>query len=139
MTRFDQVLAALETFRLPLGTAWTEGQVLVHCAQSVEFSLTGFPKPRSLIVRKLFGPVVMRKFLKNGVMSHDLAAEIPGAPALGSPSREEGIARLKKSIADFRAHQGPLKPHFAYGEVTREQYEALHSMHFANHLTGQAA
>jgi hypothetical protein len=134
MTRFDEVLAALDTFTLPAGTSWTEGQVLAHCAQSVEFSLTGFPKPRSVLVRKLFGPMVMKKFLKNGEMSHDVAGEIPGAPSLGTPTREEGLARFKKAIVDFRAHQGPLQPHFAYGEVTREQYEALHSMHFADHL-----
>ncbi len=134
MTRFDEVLAALDTFTLPPGGRWTAGQVLVHCAQSVEFSLTGFPQARGFLVQKVVGPLVMRRFLAKGALSHDVAAEIPGAPALGSPSLEEGKARLIKAIADFRAHQGPLQPHFAYGPVERGPYEALHAMHFADHL-----
>jgi Protein of unknown function (DUF1569) len=134
MTRFDEVLAALEHFTLPPGGTWTPGQVLVHCAQSVEFSLAGFPKPRGFLVQKVIGPVVMRRFLSKGALTHDLTAEIPGAPSLGAPSLEEGKARLTKAIADFRAHQGALQPHFAYGHVEREPYEALHAMHFADHL-----
>ncbi|MFT6701096.1 MAG: hypothetical protein ACJAUM_000956, partial [Pseudomonadales bacterium] len=26
------------------------------------------------------------------------------------------------------------KPHFAYGELTKSQYELAHAMHFVNHL-----
>jgi hypothetical protein len=132
MTRFDEVLAALPSFTVPDG-GWTAGKALVHCAQSIEYSLTGFPKPRGWLVRAVVGPVVMRRFLGRGAMSHDLAAEIPGGASLGTPSLEEGRARLTVAIAAFRARTGPFAPHFAYGPVSREQYEALHAMHFADH------
>lgn len=138
MTRFEEVLAKLEVLEKAQASAatgsWSVAQTVAHCAQSVEFSMTGFPKPASFIVRGLFGPIVMKRFLAKGEMKHDLAAPIPGAPDLGSPSLTEAAARLRKAIADFRAYSGEFRPHFAYGPVNREQYEALHSMHFGDHF-----
>lgn len=133
MIRFDDVLAALPGAQVPAG-GWTLGQVLTHCAQSIEFSLSGFPKQKGWLVRSVIGPIVMRRALARGSMSHGLTAEIPGAPALGDPTPEQGMSRLKAAIDAFRAHQGPLAPHFAYGPVSREHYEALHAMHLADHL-----
>jgi hypothetical protein len=141
MIRFDEVLTALEVLEKgppPPLPGWTIAQTLVHCAQSVEYSLTGFPKPASFLVRKLAGPLVMRRFLAKQAMEHDLRAPIPGAPALGEPVLAVGLARLRAAIASFRASTGALQPHFAYGAVTREQYEALHAMHFADHFTPRA-
>jgi hypothetical protein len=113
---------------------WTVGQVLAHCAQSIDYSRTGFPTARGWLVRKLIGPMVMRKFLRQGFMKHDLDAPIPGAPPLPELSAEEGVAKMRKAIADFQAHPGDFAPHFAYGPVSRDQYERLHAMHLADHL-----
>ena len=55
----------------------------------------------------------------------------PPDPALPAP---EGLARLENAIARFRAHTGPLAPHFAYGPVSKDAWEAVHAMHVANHL-----
>jgi hypothetical protein len=44
-------------------------------------------------------------------------------------------ARLLSALKDFEAHQGALKPHFAYGNLSREQYTRAHLMHLANHWT----
>ena len=35
----------------------------------------------------------------------------------------------------FATFEGELAPHFAYGRVTKADYEALHAMHLANHLS----
>jgi hypothetical protein len=130
-----EVLAALDRLEGDLPGPWSLGQVLVHCAQSVEFSLTGYPKARGWLVRRVIGPRVMAGFLRRGAMTHDRAAPIPGAPPLGEPTLAEGIARLRSAIAAFDAHQGPLAPHFAYGEVDKASYEKLHAMHVADHLS----
>ena len=140
LTTSAEVLAALDGLEARasglagLAGPWSLGQVLVHCAQSVELSLTGYPSPRGWVVRRLIGPRFMAKFLRQGFMSHDRAAPIPGAPPLGEPTLAEGVARLRAAIARFDAHEGPLAPHFAYGEVDKPRYEKLHAMHVADHL-----
>jgi hypothetical protein len=137
LTTSAEVLSALEGLERgerALDGPWSLAQVLVHCAQSVELSLTGYPSPRGWVVRQVIGPRFMAKFLRQGFMSHDRAAPIPGAPPLGEPTLAEGVARLRSAIRRFEAHEGPLAPHFAYGEVDKRSYEKLHSMHVADHL-----
>jgi hypothetical protein len=36
-------------------------------------------------------------------------------------------------VIRFRAHQGPLAPHFAYGALPRGDYLLAHTFHIANH------
>jgi hypothetical protein len=130
-----EVLAALEGIEGEVDGPWSLAQVLVHCAQSVELSLTGYPIPRGWLVRRVIGPRFMAKFLRQGFLTHDRAAPIPGAPPLGEPTLAEGVARLRSAVVAFDAHVGPLAPHFAYGEVDKGSYEKLHAMHVADHLS----
>ena len=37
------------------------------------------------------------------------------------------------------AHEGALAPHFAYGVVTKAEYDRLHALHVANHLAPDGA
>jgi hypothetical protein len=34
----------------------------------------------------------------------------------------------------FKGYHGHLAEHFAYGNMTKQQYEQAHAMHFYNHL-----
>ncbi len=116
-------------------TAWSLPQTLVHCAQSIEYSIAGFPRARSRIFQIVFGHAIKRRFLRRGVMFHNRAAVLPGAPAIPpSVTRAEAFERLKRAVADFQAYDGALAPHFAYGPTTKAEYEALHAMHLADHL-----
>lgn len=137
MISFDAVLAEIEAQRAnvdarPLASA------LAHCAQSVEYSLTGYPALRSPLFRSTIGRIAKRRFLKRGVMSHDTNAPIAGAPEPGESNVESAVVRLRTAIEAFRAHTGALAPHLAYGECTRDEYEQLHSMHIADHLRALA-
>ena len=117
-------------------TAWTWAQTLVHCAQSIEYSLQGFPLPKSALFQNTLGAAAFKVFTLRGRMSHNLAEPIPGAPALDANASAEGaLARLRQAVQDFGAHTGPLQPHFAYGALSRAQYEQAHAMHLANHLS----
>ena len=132
-----EVLAELD--RLEAGAAsvegpWSLGQTLAHCAQSIEYSMDGYPTARSALFRGTIGRLAMRVFLWRGRLSHDIAAAIPGAPALDGVSDAEGFARLRSAIRRFSEFGGALAPHFAYGRVTKADYEALHAMHTADHL-----
>ncbi len=111
------------------------GWALAHCAQSLEFSVNGFPTQRPAWFQKTIGQIVLGRFLKKGAMSHDIEAPIPGATDVDrATSLADGAARLRAAIALFQAHSGPLKPHVVYGSVDRPGYEAVHAMHIANHL-----
>jgi len=64
-----------------------------------------------------------------------LSEAIPGAPLI----KESGdityaYQRLKESMIKFKGYNDQLVEHFAYGSMTKQQYEQAHAMHFYNHL-----
>lgn len=114
---------------------WSLAQALAHCAQAIEFTITGFPRSRGRIFQVL-GRAIKRRFLRRGVMFHNRCASIPGAPPVAPDlTRADALARLRRAIDDFEAYAGPCAPHFAYGPTTKAEYEALHAMHLTDHLT----
>ncbi len=117
-------------------TQWSWSQTLTHCAQSIEYSLTGFPVAKSALFQNTAGTAAFQFFYWRGRMSHDLAEPIPGAPALDTSNDAAlAMARLQKAINDFHKHAAPLQPHFAYGSLNKPAYEHAHAMHIANHLS----
>jgi Protein of unknown function (DUF1569) len=110
-------------------------QALEHCAQSIEFSLRGYPSLRSGLFRATIGRIAKRKFLAQGRMRHDTTRAVPGAPPLGASDLPSALARLRAAIEAFTAHHGPLAEHLAYGPCNKTEYEALHAMHVADHLS----
>lgn len=121
---------------LKSAAVWTLPQTLVHCAQSIEFSLSGFPQPKSPVFQNTVGAAAFKVFSWRGTMSHDLAQPIPGAPALDARTDSaSAVARLQRAIQEFQATQAPLRPHFAYGDLSKPEYEQAHAMHLANHFS----
>lgn len=69
-------------------------------------------------------------------MSHNLAEPIPGAPSLANETDVTiALTRLRKSINDFELAREPLQPHFAYGHLSKPEYERAQTMHLANHFS----
>jgi hypothetical protein len=115
---------------------WTWAQTLTHCAQSIEYSMRGFPRSKSWLFQRTVGAMAFSVFRRRGRMSHGLTEPIPGAPPIAAddnPAR--ALERLRQAIDDFRRWTGPLQPHFAYGPLDHAQYEQAHAMHLANHLS----
>lgn len=130
-----QTLADLEAAVAALTDRPGLGWALAHCAQSIEYSLTGFPTKRGWFVRTFIGPRVLRRFMARGFMKHDTTAPVPGAaPIDAATSLEAGRQRLRDAITAFRAHAGAPAPHFAYGAWSRADAEAAHVLHLADHL-----
>jgi hypothetical protein len=114
--------------------AWPIGTVLNHLAQSIEMSMDGYPEPKSAFFQNTAGSAAFAFFKWKGRMSHGLAEPIPGAPALAlSGDAAPGAARLRAAIARFQRHDGVLRPHFAYGALSKSDYTAAHTLHIANH------
>ena len=114
---------------------WSPYQIFGHCAQSVEYSMSGFPQHKSSFFKNTVGDAAFSVFTASGRMTHGLSEAIPGAPYLANESGTEvGLVRLQKSMDYFQQYQGELQPHFAYGRLTKEQYEVAHVIHLNNHL-----
>lgn len=114
-------------------TEWPLPQVLEHCAQSIEFSLHGFPQAKPEWFQSSAGALAFAAFNRCGQMSHSLTEPIPGAPELQALDLARGAGRLERAFIEFEAHRGPLAPHFAYGALDKAHYTRAHLMHLANH------
>ncbi|MBB1441033.1 DUF1569 domain-containing protein [Shewanella sp. SG41-4] len=113
---------------------WNSAEVFTHCAQSVEFSMSGFPEHKSALFKQTVGALAFTAFATKGAMSHDLSEPIPAAPELDrSVDVNQALARLIHSLDDFQQYQAELAPHFAYGKLNKADYELAHVLHFYNH------
>lgn len=128
-------LDAMERAPSPKTTGtWPLPAVLEHLAQSIEMSMAGFPEPKSALFQSTVGAAAFAVFKWRGKMSHGLAEPIPGAPALTtSVDWRPPAVRLRKAVTDFQAFAGPLKPHFAYGALSKPDFALAHAFHVANH------
>ena len=73
--------------------AWKLAQVLEHAAQSIEYSMSGFPEMKSAAFRATIGAAAFAVFDARGAMSHSLEEPIPGAPALAEAPLVAAVAR----------------------------------------------
>lgn len=114
--------------------AWSVAVVLHHAAQSIEYSLQGFPELKGTWFRATVGAAAFAVFDARGAMRHGLDEPIPGAPAIAPDvPLPAAIERLDAAFAAFEKHSGALAPHFAYGALDKAQYTRAHLMHLANH------
>lgn len=122
--------------RAPLSTTgrWDAGRVFHHLAQSVEFSMSGFPQHKSPLFQRTVGRLAFKAFNARGQMNHGLSEAIPGEVIHRDVDPGEGLLRLKTALQDFRAHDAGLKPHFAYGALSHDEYAIAHALHINNHL-----
>ena len=129
-----KTLAALKTQASRMTGAWDLPHVLHHTAQSIEYSMSGFPQLRPAWFRVTLGSYAFALFNARGQMTHELAEPIPGSTAIPqgqplAPAVDQAVAALQA----FDRHTGALAPHFAYGALDKAAYTRAHLMHFANH------
>jgi len=115
---------------------WSLHQIMVHCRQSVEYSLDGYPKLRPALLRRTVGGWVGQRFLRRARLGHRTDATIPGAPEVerigdGRRAVTGLIAALERFIA---ADSSATKPHFIFGRLSKDEFERLHVLHIAEHL-----
>ena len=138
---FPTITAALSALDAVLkaphrtSAGWPLPQVLEHAAQSIEYSLHGFPDLKPAWFQHTAGAAAFAAFDAFGKMRHSLTEPIPGAPALSASTTEPAVARLKQAFTAFESHRGRLYPHFAYGVLSNAEYTRAHLMHLANHWT----
>lgn len=133
----DELARLAQAKALVTNATWNWAQTLAHCAQSIEYSITGFPESKSALFQRTLGAAAIGLFGWRGRMTHDLAEPIPCAPRIEAATDPAlALERLRTSIRRFRETTAPLRPHFAYGELDKPAYELAHAMHLANHISG---
>ena len=135
----DECMAELENIRsakdLHLESKWSLYQNLVHCSQSIEFSIAGYPQNKPEILQKTLGSMVFHQFEKQGYMRHNRNEPIPGAAPIEIEGRvEQAVDRLSKAVNDFENCDQELMPHYAYGKLSKKEYVKAHCMHMADHF-----
>lgn len=114
---------------------WSLAQIFNHSAQSVEFSMLGFPEHKPDWFKNTLGQLAFGLFSQRGEMTHNLSEPIPSAPKLNPDADvESAYIRLKSAMLAFSQYEGELAEHFAFGTLTKAEYEQAHAMHFYNHL-----
>lgn len=127
-------LEALRGKTLRSRAGWSPFKVLTHLAQSIEFSMTGYPALKSPLFRHTAGPAAFFAFSTAGAMKHPLTEPILGAPQIADDGDvDAALKRLLLALQSFSAWQGPLAPHFAYGELDKAAYAQAHVMHIKDH------
>lgn len=131
-----QVLADLHGKTLQSLRGWSPSQVFNHCAQSIDYSIDGYPELKPAWFRHSLGPAAFAVFSARGAMRHPLDEVIPGAaPLLEPASQADALQRLQMAFERFASHAGELQPHFAYGALSHAEYGQAHVMHLYNHLS----
>ena len=134
----DLTLKRLSVLELE-GTAalgdWGIARTFDHLAQSIEFSMDGFPVLKSNLFRNTAGRLAFSVFQAQGRMTHGLDEKIPGEVVETNDSdATEAHRRLITALERFESYDGQLMTHFAYGELNKSQYATAHVMHINNHL-----
>ena len=133
----DLMLDKLDTLsRAPIDKAgsWGAPRTFHHLAQSVEFSMTGFPEHRSALFQNTVGQLVYKVFRARGQMQHGLDEVIPGEIVEENGEVQTALLRLKNALLAFKSYDAELKPHFAYGLLQKDDYAIAHVLHINNHL-----
>lgn len=114
---------------------WSGYKTLVHCAKTIQYSMTGYPVLKPYFIRITIGKIVIHKFLKQGYMKHSLSADVMGSPPVeDNGTTESGKIILLEAIDKFLAYQETLHPHLLFGKINKKQYDNYFALHIGDHL-----
>jgi hypothetical protein len=108
--------------------------ILMHCTQSVDCALIGYPETKPEWFQNSIGKAAFHAFSIMDHMKHDREAPIPGMPV---PAKDGDV---HTALRDLQAAFLKLKsipavyPHFFFGALSHREMERIQVLHFLNHL-----
>jgi hypothetical protein len=133
--RMLTLLDSLKSRQLVAKSGWSPYKVFVHLAQSIQYSMSGYPELKSEVFQHTAGSAAFYAFSVAGAMRHNLTEPIPGAPAIADDGNvNQAIDLVITALQQFQAYSGLLQPHFAYGLLSKTEFANAHVMHIENHL-----
>jgi len=135
----DEVVEFIESVPLDAeitssGT-WTANQVFTHLSQSILYSMHGYPEHKSDLFQSTLGKLAFQLFTVKGASTHNLAEPIPGAKPLSQEGNPHQALRLLSGTIKELKGRDSFQPHFAYGDLSKSQYEIAHLMHINEHFS----
>jgi hypothetical protein len=115
---------------------WSLGQICNHLAGPIIGSVDGFPEDVKApwLLRVAVAPVVLRSLFKSGRMPEGIKVPEKLLPKPALDDRAEAEA-LRAALRLFTAHEGPTASHPFFGRMNRSQWDQLHRIHCAHHLS----
>ena len=113
---------------------WSLGQICRHLILVQDPSVDGYPKWMSLIA---FLRPLMRRFLLPKLLGGDSPRGIRTASTFMPPSAVDDSAEVEAfaaSVRRLREHPGSYAPHPAFGRMSRDRIEEIHTAHASHHL-----
>ncbi len=127
-------LKSLQNKELTSSGSWNPSQIFQHLAQSVRGSFVGYPEHKAAWFTHSIGPVALKAFKTAGAMHHPLDEAIPGMPQLDAHiPTQQALQTLLQALEQF-SQSTKLTPHFAYGMLDHQDYQAAHVLHIRQHL-----
>ncbi len=114
---------------------WTLGQTCYHLSKGLAAAVEPPPIKVPWILRAIVGPYLVKGILlKSGKMPEGSKGPAYANPPAEVDDRAE-VEALRATLRLFAAHDEPFAPHPLLGPLTRAEYERLHGIHCAHHLS----
>jgi hypothetical protein len=116
--------------------AWSLGQACQHLTKTLTLTVEGLSGRMPWLVRRTVGAVVRRRLLARGRMPEGvkIRPEWGLAPDAGPDDRAEAEA-LRAALAHYGGQSGSFPEHPFFGPLTRAEWDRLHCIHCAHHLS----
>ena len=113
---------------------WDLSQTLDHIGEGLRTALRGIDRRASWIIRKVLGPIVLRRILRQRRMKAGI--KVP-AWWLPGPSHDESAAvdQFRGEVAAFQNMTSTPYPHPFFGAISKQQWNDLVLIHAAHHLS----
>ncbi len=134
---FDEIKTDLDRLQAKgygRGGTWSLAQVCKHLSIFVQGSLEGFTAPKPPWLIRLIGPWLIRRIIRKRQMP--VGVKVPRAylPDAVATDAEE-VDDLKRLLARFQNHRGPLHPSPLGGDLSYEDWRELHFVHCGHYLS----
>ena len=113
---------------------WDLSQILDHVGEGLRTATRGNEQRGPWIIRKLLGPIILKRILKQRRMKAGIKVPqwwLPG------PAHDESdaVARFRSDLAAFQAMSTTPLPHPFFGQLSKSQWNDLILIHAAHHLS----
>lgn len=112
---------------------WDLSQILDHVGEGLRTATRGNSNQGPWIVRKLFGPIILRKVLRERGMKAGIKVPRWWLPGPGG-DESEAIERFRADVQAFEALTTTPCPHPFFGSLSKQQWNDLALIHAAHHL-----
>jgi hypothetical protein len=113
---------------------WSPGQIFQHLATTMNQSIDGSNFKVHWLLRKIL-PLMKNKMLKGPMRAgFKLPADAARELVPGPTSTADGLATLRAAI-QRQARESKRAPSPAFGPMTRDEWDRLHLIHSALHMS----